>query len=115
MKRRTHTRKRGERMMTAARQRRTAPRTTTRSAAPRTPGTQAAVARTPLNQMTPDELCTWIGATRRALTHKQARERAYLDRRAERGTHTPTDDVYEQDQHLLADLLAMLDEMEHTL
>ena len=115
MKRRTQTRKRGERMLTAARQRRTAPRTNTRSAAQRTPGTPGTVARTPLNQMTPDELCTWIHATRHALKHKQARVCAYLDRRADQRTHTPTDDVYEQDQRLLADLLAMLDEMERTL
>jgi hypothetical protein len=71
--------------------------------------------RKPLNQMTPDEIRTWIQATRRALEQKQARERAYLDRRAGRGTHTPTDDAYEQDQRLLADLLAMLDEMEISL
>jgi molecular chaperone GrpE (heat shock protein) len=102
-------------MMTAARKQRTAPRPSTRSAAQRAPGTQATVARTPLNQMTPDELCAWIHETRRALKHKQARARAYLDRRADRGMQTPTDEAYEQDQRLLADLLAMLDEMERTL
>ena len=102
-------------MMTAARKRRTAPRTNTRSAAQRTPGTLATGARTPLNQMTHDELRAWIHDTRHALKHKQVRERAYLDRRAERGTQTPTDEAYEQDQRLLADLLAMLDEMKHTL
>jgi len=39
------------------------------------------------------------------------RERAYLDRRAARGTHTPTDDAYEADQILEAELLAILDEL----
>jgi hypothetical protein len=65
--------------------------------------------------MTPDEIRVWIHTTRRALEQKHSRERAYLDRRAGRGTHTPTDDAYEQDQRLLADLLAMLDEMESSL
>jgi len=65
--------------------------------------------------MTPEELRTWIRTTRGALERKQARERAYLDRRAHRGTHTPTDDVYEQDQQLEDDLLAMLDELEARL
>jgi hypothetical protein len=41
-----------------------------------------------------------------------ARERAYLDRRTARGTYTPTDQAYEADQLLEADLLAMLDEFE---
>lgn len=101
-------------MMTATRKRRTATRTRTRSAVQRTPGTPTTVSRIPLNQMTPEEACTWIQATRRALKQKQARAGAYLDRRAERGTHTPTDDAYEQDQRLLADRLSMLDEMERT-
>lgn len=101
--------------MTAARQRRTAPRTNTWPAAQRTPGTPATGARTPFNQMTPDEFCAWIHETRRTLKHKQARERAYLDRRADLGMQTLTDEAYEQDQRLLADLLVMLDEMERTL
>ena len=71
--------------------------------------------RKPLNQMAPDEIRAWIRTTRYTLTQKKARERAYLDRRTRRGIHTPIDDVYEQDQRLLADLLAMLDEMESTL
>jgi 1-acyl-sn-glycerol-3-phosphate acyltransferase len=98
--------------MTATRRRRTAPRAHTRttvSAAPPIP------VRKPLNQMMPEEVRAWIQATRRALEQKQARERAYLDRRADRGTHTPTDDAYKQDQWLLTDLLAMLDEMETSL
>jgi len=62
--------------------------------------------------MTLDELRAWIGSTRSALQKKMARERAYLDRRAARGTYTPTDEAYAADQLLEADLLAMLDEFE---
>lgn len=71
--------------------------------------------RTPLYAMTPEEVRAWIQATRSALEQKQARERAYLDRRAHRGIQTPTDDAYEQDQQLEDALLAMLDEMEASL
>lgn len=39
-------------------------------------------------------------------------EQAYLARRAARGTHTPTDEAYEQDQALENELLALLDELE---
>ena len=69
-------------------------------------------ARPPIDAMTPDELRAWIGSTRAALQKKRTRERAYLDRRAVRGTHTPTDEAYELDQVLEADLLDMLDEFE---
>jgi hypothetical protein len=65
--------------------------------------------------MAPEDIRTWIQHTRSALQRKMQRERAYLDRRAARGTYTPTDEAYEQDQLLEADLLAMLDEMESTL
>src|ERR1700730_6831921 len=71
-------------------------------------------ARPPINAMTPDELRAWIGSTRTALQKKMARERAYLDRRAARGTHTPTDEACEMAQLLEADLLAMLAEFEPT-
>ena len=72
----------------------------------------ARAARPPLSAMTPDELRAWIGRTRTALERKKARERAYLDRRAARGTRTPTDESYEADQLLEADLLDMLNELE---
>lgn len=75
----------------------------------------AAPGRKPLNHMNPDEIRIWIAQTRAALTRKRQRERAYLDRRAARGTYTPTDEAYEQDQLLLADLLALLDEMQYLL
>ena len=77
-----------------------------------TGSTRLPASRSPLNAMTPDELRTWIGSTRAALQKKMARERAYLDRRALRGTHTPTDEAYEADQLLEADLLDMLSELE---
>nr|MBA2680535.1 hypothetical protein [Ktedonobacteraceae bacterium] len=35
----------------------------------------------------------------------------YLDRRAQRGTHTPTDDAYEADQQLETELLALLERL----
>jgi hypothetical protein len=68
--------------------------------------------RPPINTMTPQELRSWIAATRTALQQKMARERAYLNRRAARGTYTPTDQAYEADQLLEADLVALLDEFE---
>jgi hypothetical protein len=67
--------------------------------------------RPPINEMTDEQLSAWVQATRTALQQKMQRERAYLDRRAARGTHTPTDDAYEHDQLLEADLLALVSEM----
>jgi hypothetical protein len=63
-------------------------------------------------QMTPLEIHAWIQTRRAALQKKMQRERAYLDRRAARGIHTPTDEAYEQDQQLEAELLALLDALE---
>ena len=71
--------------------------------------------RKPLSAIAPEEQRSWIGATRTALVRKMQRERAYLDRRAARGTSTPTDEAYEADQILEADLLALLDELAQTL
>jgi len=51
----------------------------------------------------------WIDARRSQLLKKQTRERAYLDRRAARGMHTPTDDAYEADSVLESELLEALD------
>ena len=65
--------------------------------------------------MTPVEALAHIGTMRARLVAKQTRERAYLDRRAARGTHTPTDDVYEADQELETDLLALLDGLEQAV
>jgi hypothetical protein len=69
----------------------------------------------PIASMTPDEARTWIQGIRDRLLSKMHRERAYLDRRAARGTHTPTDETYEQDQHVEAELLGLLDELEQGL
>lgn len=67
--------------------------------------------RPPLDQMTQEEIRTWLFQTREALQRKMQRERAYLHRRASRGIRTPTDEVYKQDQLLEADLLALLQEI----
>ncbi|HLI06508.1 MAG TPA: hypothetical protein VKV40_08070 [Ktedonobacteraceae bacterium] len=75
----------------------------------------APVTRPSLAHMSTDETLSWIRATRAALARKMQRERAYLDRRAARGVATPTDEAYEQDQILEADLLTLLDEMEQTV
>jgi hypothetical protein len=71
--------------------------------------------RPPISEMSYEELAAWIRTTRVALQKKLARERAYLDRRAARGTRTPTDDAYEQDQVLEADLISLLDEIAASL
>jgi hypothetical protein len=62
----------------------------------------------------PDQMA-WIDARRRQLLKKQDRERAYLDRRAARGTRTPTDDAYEADSLLENELLEALDLLETLL
>jgi hypothetical protein len=85
-------------------------RTTTRQLS-----SQATLQRPPVSQMSEEELHAWIHTTRAALHKKLVRERNYLDRRISRGTHTPTDDAYEADQDLLADLIALLDEMEASM
>jgi hypothetical protein len=71
--------------------------------------------RVPLSCMSPEEIRAWVQQTRAALLRKMQRERAYLQRRARRGVWTPTDEAYEADQELEADLLALLDEMEKGL
>ena len=68
--------------------------------------------RKPLSEMDATEALEWIADIRTRLKLKQAREQAYLTRRAARGTHTPTDEAYEQDQALENELLALLDELE---
>lgn len=66
----------------------------------------------PLSEMAHDEFRAWIRGRRTHLVAKMQREQAYLARRAARGVHTPTDEAYERDQVLEADLLALLDELE---
>ncbi len=74
-----------------------------------------AAVRPPLDQMTLDELRSWVRQTRAALQQKMQREQAYLARRAARSVRTSTDEAYEADVLLEADLLAMLDEMEQIM
>lgn len=62
----------------------------------------------PLGEMTEQESIEWVRELQERLRKKQARERAYLDRRKSRGVHTPTDDAYEEDQELENDLLEVL-------
>ncbi|HET8847091.1 MAG TPA: hypothetical protein VFN35_36855 [Ktedonobacteraceae bacterium] len=64
---------------------------------------------TPLATLTMTDQLAWIGERRSRLRQKQARERAYLNRRAARRTHTPTDDAYEADQILENELFEALD------
>lgn len=69
----------------------------------------------PLAGLALSDQLTWIAERRARLQQKQNRERAYLNRRAARGTHTPTDDAYEADQVLENDLLAALNLLESCL
>ncbi len=59
--------------------------------------------------MTPEEGREWLQGIHERLTRKMQRERVYLDRRAARGTHTPTDDAYEDDQGLEQELLSLIE------
>ena len=64
-----------------------------------------------LKTLLPEEWGKYADDLTERLKRKQARERAYLDRRAARGTHTPTDEAYEQDQILEDELLKVLEMM----
>ena len=83
------------------------------SSASASPAPQKSVA--PLATLALTDQISWIGARRAQLLKKQARERAYLDRRAARGAHTPTDDAYEADAILESELLEALDLLETLL
>jgi hypothetical protein len=65
----------------------------------------------PLSELSPAEGRLWLDSLRTRLLAKQQREQDYLDRRAKRGVHTTTDDVYEADQQLENELLALLDQV----
>lgn len=65
----------------------------------------------PFTDMSRQEAYLWIEGLRARLLTKKARERAYLDRRAGRGTHTPTDDAYEADQILEEEILLVLGDL----
>ncbi|GHO89993.1 hypothetical protein KSF_000410 [Reticulibacter mediterranei] len=62
-----------------------------------------------LDTMTTGEGIAWLIGMKERLERKHQRERVYLDRQARRGVSTPTDEVYEQDQVLETELLALLD------
>jgi hypothetical protein len=64
-----------------------------------------------LEDLTPQEAASYLSQLKARLVQKQQREKAYLDRRAARGTHTPTDEAYEADQVLENELLAILDDL----
>lgn len=63
----------------------------------------------PFEQMSFEEMETWLINTHAQLAAKKAREHAYLARREARGTYTPTDEAYGKDQVLESDLLAFLE------
>ncbi len=64
--------------------------------------------RKPLADMTQLDMCQHLEDLQARLQAKQKRERAYLDRRAARGTDTPTDEAYRRDQSLEDELLEMI-------
>jgi hypothetical protein len=68
-----------------------------------------------MQDMTPEEGIAWIASLRERLVRKQQRERDYLNRRAARGTRTPTDEAYENDQVLESELITFLDELAERL
>jgi len=51
-----------------------------------------------LDEMTTSEGRLWLQGLRDRLQQKMQRERDSLNRRVARGTHTPTDEAYENDQ-----------------
>ena len=70
--------------------------------------TSGRATRPSLEAMTPDEARSWLTSLRKRLQKKMAREHAYLKRRSARGTHTPTDGAYAEDQELEAELVDLL-------
>lgn len=64
----------------------------------------------PLTDMGQDESTRYLEQLMDRLRKKQQRERNYLDRRARRGTRTPTDEIMEEDQRLLDETLSVLEQ-----
>ena len=64
-----------------------------------------------IKDMSPDDLVNWLTGKQAWLTQKMQRERDYLNRRANRRVHTPTDEAYEADQAQEQELLALLEEL----
>lgn len=65
----------------------------------------------PLDKMTSDEARVWLRGVHERLTRKMHRERSYLDYRASRGRHTPTDEAYEADLVLEQELLSLIENL----
>ena len=89
-----------------------APRTSRSTPAHTTPYYRPTIQIKAIKDMSHQEVGDYCADLIRKLTTKQARERAYLDRRAARGTNTPTDTAYEADQELETRILAILKELE---
>lgn len=66
-------------------------------------------------KMSQDQLRLWLEEQVDWLCKKQARELNYLQRRAKRGTHTPTDDAYNDDQSHEIAVIAFLEHFKKTL
>jgi hypothetical protein len=73
------------------------------------PGAQPQVAAVSLASLDLADQLAWIAERRTALQQKRQFEQDYLDRRAARATHTPTDEQYERDAVLEYELLEALD------
>jgi hypothetical protein len=73
------------------------------------PGFQPQVAAVPLASLGLADQLAWIAERRTKLQQKRQREQDYLDRRAARGTRTPTDEAYERDAMLERELMEALD------
>lgn len=76
-----------------------------------TPRYPQLVYHTSLDAMTPEEIQGWLRSVQERLQRKMKRERAYLDRRASKKRHTPTDDAYEDDLILEQELLSMVENL----
>lgn len=75
------------------------------------PAQAALVVHKHLDEMTPIEAVSYTEQLIERLRNKQDRERAYLDGRARRGIRRSTDELYEQDQALENEILAVFAEI----
>ena len=71
--------------------------------------------RKPFAEMSLDEARAWMQQTREHLQQKIQREQTYLEHRAAQGIRTSTDEAYENDLALEADLLLLIDELEQSV
>lgn len=75
------------------------------------PAQATLVTRKKLDEMSCDEAISYTEQLMERLRKKQAREQNYLAGRARKGIHTSTDELYEMDQQLENELLAVLAEV----